>query len=305
MKATFNFVTGYIKNLRKYGEVEVDEIVIRLNDQEVSLYYQLAAGLSTTITNMLLQDRTCREAPFNINFKNKENSKRIIGIFSNLNSVDLVLTEDDLVDFAKFGVEFGNAQFIMPLKETLKKLLDNGIKVENVLKIIKYKGIIPATPEEPFSIDEEIKFIASHFSEMLKSDKFFKWCNKPINEERVEQIITSPSFKCQNGDDLLNFLIKLNASEYRFMNLFTCVNYGACSQECFKSFIEYMQSHDILKEKRYRDMFMECVMNRTMSGAPVNVSNKDDEIRKLTTQVNTMRKEITKLKEEIKGLKSK
>ena len=302
MKTTFNFVTEYFQNLLNYGKIDIDEFVIRINDQEASLYYQLAAGLSTTITNMLLQDRTCREAQFNIDFKNKENAKRLISIFINLNSVDFDLTEQDFVDFAKFGIEFGNTQFVMPLKETLKNLLAGGITTDNVLKIIKYKDIIPSTPEEPHDIDQELRFIASNFSAMLKQEKFLKWCKKAVNEERVEIIVTSPSFTIQNGDDLLNFLIDLNANEYRFMNLFPCVNYGGCSQQCFKSFIEYMDSHELLNSKRYRALFIQLIMNRTMSGAPVTVSNKDDRIRSLEAQVSALRSEISELQKQIHEL---
>ena len=166
MTYALDLCSSFLKNVRPLDFLKEDAFIVYVNDIKVSLPLAIAAGLSTNVSKLLHKDSTAREYDVKVDFHNKSNTETIANILkSSASTVEVTLGSDnDIVDFAEFGIAFGNSEFVKPLETIAEKRMKEGLSVENTLEVIKYKDALSHVEGRKIDFTEEVKFIAQHFS---------------------------------------------------------------------------------------------------------------------------------------------
>ena len=121
MSYSFDLCSNFFSNIRPLDFLKEDSFIIKINGTEVSVPLAVAAGLSTNVSKLLHEDSTVRKFNIEINFNNKNNEERIAEVLNSTESTIKVelKSDNDILDFAEFGIAFGNSEFIKPI-ETIR-----------------------------------------------------------------------------------------------------------------------------------------------------------------------------------------
>jgi hypothetical protein len=283
MTFTFDISSNFLRNIRPLEFLKGDSFILQLNDTAVSFPIAVAAGLSTNISKLLQKDSTARKYHIKIDFHNDRNNERIIEILNSSESkINVTLEGDDAVDFAEFGIAFGNDEFIKPL-ETFEKHMEEGLSIKNILDIIKYKDAFSHYKGHEVDFTKEITYIAQNFSSFAKENKFIEWCKDDMNVSRVESIVRSDDIHLNCEDDLLNFILQINdCCENKFIRLLQYVHLEFCSISSCRAFLEVIDRNDSLQSKNQRESVLLCLRSRLLydGSAKIDKRNLEDRYQK-------------------------
>jgi len=182
-----------------------------------------------------------------IEFNSKSSKDKIISILKqDETSSDIKIEDDEINDFAKFGVSFGIGAFVEPLRILHKSQEMTPIVASNVFDRIERKEILNKIDINKLSFDQEIEFISSNFN-TLCNDDFIKWCKIEKNHDYVEQIIINEKLHIKNEDQLFSFVMAMNKEGNNFINLFSRINLEFCSVESCQEIYEFAKKKNIFK----------------------------------------------------------
>jgi hypothetical protein len=254
---------------------------VRINDVEVDIPLFVAVGFSKTIAKLISGDDTIRHLDVMINFRNKENINKIVSILrsSSLSLTVSLQNDDDIFDFAEFGICFGNSKFIEHLEINISKLENEGINKDNVLRIIKYKDMFSHFEEKKQYYSKELEFISANFNSFNNDEYFISWCKKSGNEDRVENIVSSDSIRLNCEDDLLSFIIFINEDNNRFMHLLQYVHIEFCTADVCETFMNSIKHSNIIQSRHSID-----VVFSFLSGLISHKRSIQPDINKLKTR---------------------
>ena len=246
---------------------------VKINGKDCFLPLEVAISLSNLITEKILIDPTLREIDINIQFNNENSPDLINSILKNLenNTENSLFSEEQLlIDFAKFGLVFGNSSFIEPLKAKFKDEQHlNEMDINDILKNIEYKQLIlqysknENSSQTNISINEELSFISSNFYKIYKEKSFIDWCSDFKNLSYIETILLNDDLVIQTEDSLLDFILNLSKHNTLFHILFSYVHLEFCSVEYVEKFISYIE--DYFHSKNYSKVdlcIIECLSRR-------------------------------------------
>ena len=266
---SFEIDSPYIRNLKYYCDnynEGSDNFTIRLNRETIKIPVQLAVSLSANVSQSLCADGTLRELVIKMQFRNKDNAKRIASVLNNFGVESNVITlndEEDIMDFAEFGQAIGNEDFVTPAREMVSVPIE--LNTKTVITSISRKSFISNVlrgnnvPND----DDEINFIAENFDEMCREEAFLAWSGKQENATRVERIIKSDKITLQMEDDLLNYVINVCKRNSEFEFLFESVFIEYCSKEAIQNFMHYLESKQLFASYESQ-CILKCIGRRLL-----------------------------------------
>ena len=274
---SIKFLKQYLYNYRTTAD-DSDFFKISLNGNEFSLPIEIAICYSSRIFSMIRADSMLRYLNIQIPFKNNENIQKIINFLTDQNDTkqEIILEdENDIIDIALFGREFGYSEFVAPFDEYLKNEVEN-IKpnsIEKILKLLDYSNYFGHLE----NVNKFISFIIEHFYLYAENNEFISWCCNENNEERVEIIVTSKNLKLENENQLLTFLLKLCKQKPLFEYLFGYVYLEYCDADICKAFIEYLSNHKKEFQTYSNKNILQCISRRLCQKSlpiPIRVLDK-------------------------------
>ena len=258
--------SSFFKNLDGLDFLNDEKFSVFINDEEVILPLLVAALISSKILKLIKEDNTIRKFDIKMEFVNTKSKRDIISLLTSRKQVSMMNFQNakEIFDFAKFGSIFGNESFIKPLESLIKKWEDEGIKIENALRLIEAKDILSFIQDEKVDVEKELSFISSNFCSFKKRMDFINWWTKKGNEERVEKIVKNENLHLDNEDDLFSFITKINNEGNRFIHLYSYVHLEFCTVESCKQLINMIKKNDILQSKHYRDSVLTCISKKLL-----------------------------------------
>ena len=266
MEFSVDIGSSILRNNRRLEPADEDMFSIFVNDEEVKLPLFNAISFSAKISKLLIEDSTTRSMTVNIEFRSRESKNKIINILKNCvqNPGSEIENDNEILDFAEFGISSGSQSFIKPLNSYVARLEAEEINENNAIKRIDSKDVLRYIKNHDCCIDQELDFISRNFSSFYNKDFFIEWCKKEKNEERVEQIISNKKLHVIKEDDLFSFVMEISKENKRFMNLFAHVHLERCSTESCRQLLEMIKRDDILLSKDQLNAIIECIGSKLL-----------------------------------------
>ena len=168
---------------------------------------------------------------YQINPKYEGDFNRIIE-YGEMKKIDI--KEEENLYFKNIMKELGNNNELL----RLGKEFQEEISYENVIQRIQMKK------EININIDEEIKYISSHFNDFqtISPEAIFT-----LDADIIEQIISNDNFKISKEEDLLDIILQLYSKSKEYSILFSYVIFINLSTESIIKFSEKFDISDINK----------------------------------------------------------
>ena len=313
----------YLDNIRrivsKFPAIKEQKCTISINKQiNIELPVVVASSISTKITQTLENDPTVFKFPITINNtddsesnSNETSIEKIKRVVETGEKVEIE-NEEDIYNFAKFGLDIGNEDFVIPLQEKLAAESAN-ITEDNIVNILKMK--------KTFNIHEmekETSFISRNFESMSKREDFISFSKNKSNIDIIRNIIESDSLHMQNEDILLSFLLTIcksyinnDESRKEYFRLFEHLYLEYCSvSKCeeflafVKQIIETQSIHSLLTcigrrllqpeiplkqsfiKGRHNDCFVEITADDSLNGIFIRENKKGNVLLETVSEQN-------------------
>lgn len=188
--------------------------------------------ISPVVSKLLLNDPTINE--FSLKAANSSKCTEIIQSLLNGNSI--IVPYDLICTFSTIVLELGNEELFSAIEEDLT--------LENALEIICTKHM------KSFSVEREIEFIASHFSDLKNEEISY------LDISIIDSILGSKSLIIESEHSLFEFisnLVRERGNENRF--LLSHLHLEFLDVEDITSFIELISEEDI-------GIFLPCIYRR-------------------------------------------
>jgi hypothetical protein len=173
--------------------------------------------------------------------------------------------EEEIECFAKFGQLIGNDDFVSPLYAHFNEE-SKSLREDNVVHILNTKRIFNIVDTH-----NETTFIAEHFDSMSENEEFVTFSRNSSNAHIIESIITSSSFRIENEDKLLSFLLTIchdNPEFESLIPLFEHLFLEYCSSPKCHDFITFVLNNT---ETRTMKTLVSCIGRRlTQPNIPMN-----------------------------------
>ena len=262
-----------ILNVKRLNNINDDQFTVKINNDDISVPIHAAASFSSKITRLLMNDNTIREITTAHDFRNPQNKSKIIQFLNFFRSYKPEINdEDDIFDFAEFGYQIGNREFIAPIKDMFAKQKYSEITIDNALNLVEMKNIINKRIDSQVKIDKELSFISRNFSCFSDNERFVELCTRTDNLELAELIIGNDNLHLKNEDDLLNFIMKIGKVYKPFMNLLGYVHLEFCSIKCCEKLLNYITAEDLLQERLYRENILMCLSKKLLYDSTENLN---------------------------------
>jgi hypothetical protein len=185
--------------------------------------YYVADFLSERISNLHEVDPTIDSF-----FVETKDLKKEFGAFVSLGyGEEIEVTESNRNFFCEVCKELQNSEFC--------EMLINGI--DECLTISNAVERFCLLRNGNFSVEETIKFISSHFSEIRRSDF------DNLSYEEIEIIVSHPSLKLSTEDNLCEFFISLSERDLSFVALFEHLRFEYLSIPILSKFCDFISDH--------------------------------------------------------------
>ena len=233
------------------------------NSSEIDLSLLVAIASSPVIANELLSDISKRDFYFDVPFINNVSDSLFDKLSQALHMQEVNLNDEEIMNFALFGQEIGNPDFLLPLKEQFDDLeanLNENNCIESLLKKLAFNL-------DPSAYSREISLLAENFEQ--KKDDIYILAKEVKLLPIIRSIVSSPCLKLKNENSLLEFIIQLCHIDNIYEQLFEYVWLEYCSVLSIHHFITYMDR--VLDTTKNMRPMLKCMIRRLIeSHLPMN-----------------------------------
>ena len=245
-------------NLRLFDSLYLDLFTIQINNTSLEISTMIAAALSHNIAELLsTNDPMIRHYSIKLDFKDKTSLSDIIDLLQSgvINEYTILRkcgidNVNKALDFARFGIAFGNTIFI----EVLFNYLPNNQKDCDTIYYINqviFKRLLSTCFDPRFSpvdlsIDKEVSQFASSLSKVYNDKNFLKICMDDSNIGLVEEIFQKyKALGNESEDELVHLILSISETPIKQKIFFPYIELNKCSKSVFQEFVNFIENKQI------------------------------------------------------------